>query len=68
VRASKETKTKILDELIANTGMHRKAAIQLLNRFSGTSVVTSGITLYHLHPPPPWWGSGSLGQIYLVMR
>ncbi len=31
-RASKEGKTKILDEFIATTGMHRKAAIRLLNR------------------------------------
>ena len=32
LRASKGTKTKILDEFTATTGMHRKAAIRLLNR------------------------------------
>jgi hypothetical protein len=32
LRASKEDKTKILDEFIAITGMHRKSAIRLLNR------------------------------------
>jgi hypothetical protein len=30
--ASKKTKTKILDEFVAATGRHRKAAIRLLNR------------------------------------
>jgi hypothetical protein len=32
LRASKKTKTKILDEFVAATGLHRKAAIRLLNR------------------------------------
>jgi hypothetical protein len=32
LRASKEMKTKILDEFTATIGMHRKAAIRLLNR------------------------------------
>ncbi len=32
LRASKGAKTKILDEFTATTGMHRKAAIRLLNR------------------------------------
>ena len=32
LKALKEAKTKILDEFIATTGMHRKAAIRLLNR------------------------------------
>jgi hypothetical protein len=31
-RASKEVKTRILNEFIATTGMHRKAGIRLLNR------------------------------------
>jgi len=31
-RGSKEAKTKILDEFIATTGLHRKSAIRLLNR------------------------------------
>ncbi len=32
LRAPKKKKTLILDEFVANTGMHRKAAIRLLNR------------------------------------
>ncbi len=32
--ASKKLKTKILDEFVASTGLHRKAAIRLLNRRS----------------------------------
>jgi hypothetical protein len=32
LKASKENKTKILDEFVSITGMHRKAAIRLLNR------------------------------------
>ncbi len=32
--ASKRTKTKILEEFVATTGLHRKAAIRLLNRRS----------------------------------
>ena len=32
LRASKKMKTRILDEFMANTGMHRKAAIRLLNK------------------------------------
>jgi len=32
LKASKEAKTKILNEFIATTGMHRKAGIRLLNR------------------------------------
>ena len=31
-RASKKKKTEILDEFVANTGLHRKATIRLLNR------------------------------------
>ena len=31
-RVSKKKKTEILDEFVANTGLHRKAAIRLLNR------------------------------------
>ncbi len=31
-RASKKAKTEILNEFVANTGQHRKAAIRLLNR------------------------------------
>ena len=31
-RASKKTKTEILNEFVANTGLHRKAVIRLLNR------------------------------------
>ncbi len=34
LRASKKLKTKILDEFVAATGLHRKAAIRLLNRRS----------------------------------
>ena len=30
--APKKTKTRILNEFVANTGLHRKAAIRLLNR------------------------------------
>ena len=30
--ATKETKTRILDEFVAATGLHRKAAVRLLNR------------------------------------
>jgi hypothetical protein len=32
LRSSKKMKTKILDEFVATTGLHRKAAIRLLNR------------------------------------
>lgn len=32
LRASKEIKTRILNEFIATTGMHRKSGIRLLNR------------------------------------
>ena len=32
LRAPKKAKTKILDEFVATTGLHRKAAIRLLNR------------------------------------
>jgi len=32
LRASKKAKTEMLDEFVATTGMHRKAAIRLLNR------------------------------------
>jgi hypothetical protein len=32
LRASKKKKTEILDEFVANTKLHRKAAIRLLNR------------------------------------
>ena len=34
IGASKKMKTKILDEFVAATGLHRKAAIRLLNRVS----------------------------------
>ena len=37
-KASKEEKGKILDEFIQVTGLHRKAAIRLLNRISQTRV------------------------------
>ena len=36
-RASRKTKTEILNEFVATTGMHRKAAIRLLNRKSEPS-------------------------------
>ena len=39
LKASKEEKSKMLDEFIKNTGFHRKAAIRLLNR---ASRLTSG--------------------------
>ena len=32
LRGSKKVKTRILNEFVANTGLHRKAAIRLLNR------------------------------------
>ena len=32
LRSAKATKTKILDEFVAATGLHRKAAVRLLNR------------------------------------
>jgi hypothetical protein len=35
-RAAKKTKTGILDEFVATTGMHRKSTIRLLNRRGGT--------------------------------
>jgi hypothetical protein len=35
-RASKKKKTEILDEFVANTKVHRKAAIRLLNRKEGS--------------------------------
>ena len=34
LRSSKKMKMKILDEFVAATGLHRKAAIRLLNRRS----------------------------------
>ncbi len=34
LKASKKVKTRILEEFVANTGLHRKAAIRLLNRQS----------------------------------
>ncbi len=36
-RAAKKKKTEILDEFVANTGLHRKAVIRLLNRRSRPS-------------------------------
>jgi len=36
-RSSKKVKTKILDEFVAATGLHRKAAVRLLNRESNKS-------------------------------
>ena len=35
VGASKGVKTRILDEFVANTGLHRKSAVRLLNRRGG---------------------------------
>lgn len=35
LRSSKVMKTKILDEFVATTGLHRKAAIRLINRRGG---------------------------------
>ena len=32
LRSAKATKTKILDEFVAATGLHRKAVVRLLNR------------------------------------
>jgi predicted DNA-binding transcriptional regulator len=37
LRAAKKTKTKILNEFVATTGMHRKAVIRLLNRRASSS-------------------------------
>jgi hypothetical protein len=37
LKSSKEAKTKILNEFIATTGMHRKAVIRLLNRRRATA-------------------------------
>ena len=34
IKSPKKTKTKILDEFEAATGLHRKATIRLLNRVS----------------------------------
>ncbi len=34
LRSSKKTKTRILEEFVATTGLHRKAVIRLLNRVS----------------------------------
>ena len=36
LRSTKKVKTKILDEFVAATGRHRKAAIRLLNRRGGS--------------------------------
>ncbi len=37
LKSPKKMKTKILDEFVVTTGLHRKTVIRLLNRASGSS-------------------------------